>query len=285
VPIYEQGYRRYEARGPLRTLRFWPITREALRLLLARKLFLVMMIGLWVPFIVFVFYVFLVTQVQGQMPQVQRLAPLGGRMFQVFLAIHSFLALFPALFGGAGLIASDLKSGAILVYLSRPLTRRDYVVGKLGVLLALTLSVTLVPGLALYAIAAGLAPQVLLTWEHARIAPAVALQSLVTVAVLSMLMLAISALTRSARVAGLTFFALLIALGPIVRLVRLIGGWPLVSLLSLMDDLRATGDALLGVESMRGTPPAALAAVVLAAVVIGAAFVLRTRVRAVEIVK
>ena len=30
MPIYDQGYRRYQARGPLRRIRFWPITREAL---------------------------------------------------------------------------------------------------------------------------------------------------------------------------------------------------------------------------------------------------------------
>ena len=29
MPIYEQTYRRYEARAPLTQLRFWPITREA----------------------------------------------------------------------------------------------------------------------------------------------------------------------------------------------------------------------------------------------------------------
>ena len=40
MPIYEQTYRRYEARAPLRTVRFWPITREALRLILARRAFL-----------------------------------------------------------------------------------------------------------------------------------------------------------------------------------------------------------------------------------------------------
>ena len=32
MPIYDQGYRRYEARAPLHQIRFWPITREALRL-------------------------------------------------------------------------------------------------------------------------------------------------------------------------------------------------------------------------------------------------------------
>ena len=34
MPIYDQGYRRYLARSPLHQARFWPITREALRLVL-----------------------------------------------------------------------------------------------------------------------------------------------------------------------------------------------------------------------------------------------------------
>ena len=40
MPIYEQTYRRYEARAPLRTARFWPITREALRLIYSKKAFI-----------------------------------------------------------------------------------------------------------------------------------------------------------------------------------------------------------------------------------------------------
>ena len=40
MPIYDQGYRRYEARRPLRKARFWPITREALRLVLSKRAFL-----------------------------------------------------------------------------------------------------------------------------------------------------------------------------------------------------------------------------------------------------
>jgi len=53
------------------------------------------------------------------------------------------------------------------VYLSRPLTRRDYVLGKLGVLMLLNLSVTLVPALLLYLIALALAPDQFLKWDLA----------------------------------------------------------------------------------------------------------------------
>src|SRR6266851_4353431 len=152
MPIYEQTYRRYEARAPLRTLRFWPITREALRLFLAR-----------------VIQIYVVTR----LPEAGRVLPIDGRMFGQFLGIQTLFTLLLSIFGGAGLIANDLRTGAILVYLSRPLTRRDYVLGKLGVLMALNLSVTLVPDLLLYAIGIALAPDQFATWKLAWLGPAI----------------------------------------------------------------------------------------------------------------
>ena len=53
MPIYDQTYRRYEARGPLRRARFWPITREALRLVLVRRWFIGLLAAAWIPFAAF----------------------------------------------------------------------------------------------------------------------------------------------------------------------------------------------------------------------------------------
>src|SRR5258708_18757299 len=169
MPIYEQTYRRYEARAPLRTLRFWPITREALRLILARRAFLGLLLVAWGQFLFRVIQVYVVTR----LPEAGRVLPIDGRMFGQFLAIQTLVTLLLSIFGGAGLIANDLRTGAILVYLSRPLTRRDYVVRKLRVLLALNLSVTLVPDLLLYAIAIALPPEQFLQWSPAWIVPAI----------------------------------------------------------------------------------------------------------------
>src|SRR3990170_2104063 len=151
MPIYDQSYRRYEAREALRKVRFWPITREALRLILARRAFLGLLMIAWVPFLARVIQVYVVTR----FPEAGRVLPVDGRLFGEFLSQQTVFTLFLTVFGGAGLIANDLRTGAILVYLSRPLTQRDYVLGKLGVLLGLNLSVTLVPAVLLYAAAGG----------------------------------------------------------------------------------------------------------------------------------
>ena len=65
-------------------------------------------------------------------PEAGRVLPVDGRLFGEFLNQQIGFTLLLSIFGGAGLIANDLRTGAILVYLSRPLTRRDYVLGKLG---------------------------------------------------------------------------------------------------------------------------------------------------------
>jgi ABC-2 type transport system permease protein len=281
MPIYDQAYRKYEARGALRQLRFWPITREGLRLVLVKRWFLALLAVAWLPMVVRVVQIFIVTRY----PEASRIAPVDGRLFGEFLNGQIAPLLLITIFGGSGLIAGDLRSGAILVYLSRPLTRRDYVLGKLGALLALNLSATLAPGLLLYLAGAAMAPELLLKWSLAWIGPAIVLHSFVLSLVMSLVALALSSLTKSARVAGLAMFALLVALFLVLLIVRLIYDAPSVFLLSLWNDLTLVGGALFGI-ARQGTEPHALGpALVLAATCLGSLAILRARVRAVEVVR
>jgi ABC-2 type transport system permease protein len=206
-------------------------------------------------------------------------------MFGQFLAIQTLFTLLLSIFGGAGLIANDLRTGAILVYLSRPLTRRDYVLGKLGVLLALNLSVTLVPGLFLYLIGMALAPELLLKWELAWIGPAVVLQSLLVALSVSLLVLAVSALSRSARVAGLAFVGLFIGLEIVRGVLVGIADRPEAHVLSLQNNLRVVGNLVFGITERGFAVPAAYPPLAIALVGLGCLAVLRARVRAVEIVR
>jgi len=281
MPIYDQGYRRYEARGPLRSLRFWPITREALALIFARRAFALLFGFMWLPFVVRVVQIFVVTR----FPEAGRILPIDGRLFGEFLNQQIGATLLLSVFGGAGLVANDLRSGAILVYLSRPLTRRDYVLGKLGVLMALNLGVTVAPALLLYLVGVGLASEQYLKWELWWIAPAIVAQGFGVSLAMGLVALAVSSLSRSARVAGLSFFGLIVGLemarGILVNIVR--ADW--ASLLSLQANLRALAARLFGLTTRGAEADPVLAAVLLAAVMAGSLLVLRRRVRAVEIVR
>jgi ABC-2 type transport system permease protein len=280
MPIYDQGYRRYEARAPLRKARFWPITREALRLVLVRRWFLALAAAAFLPFVVRVVQIYIVTR----FPDAGRMLPVDGRLFGEFLNQQVGFTILLSIFGASGLVANDLRTGAILAYLSRPLTRRDYVLGKLLVPMALTLAVTLVPGLLLYLSGLSLAPETYLKWELAWIGPAIVAQSLAISLVVSLLTLAISALSRSARVAGLGLFGLIIGT-EMVRLVLQQGfRQKPAMLLSIQADLRAVGAALFGLADRDIVMHWGWAALVLAALSLGCLAILRSRVRAVEIV-
>jgi ABC-2 type transport system permease protein len=280
MPIHDQGYRRYEARAPLRKARFWPITREALRLVLSKRAFLGLLAASFIPFVVRVIQIYIVTSY----PEAGRILPVDGRLFGDFLNQQIGFALLLSIFGASGLVANDLRTGAILAYLSRPLTRRDYVLGKLLVPLLLNLAVTLAPALLLYAVGLALAPELYLKWELAWIAPAIVLHSFAISLVVSLLALAISALSRSARVAGLGLFGLVAGL-EMVRLVLQNGFQQKQAvLLSVQANLRAVGVGLFGLTDREidiawGWPVLVLALVALACLAI-----LRARVRAVEIV-
>ena len=52
---------------------------------------------------------------------------------------------FITVYVGAGLIANDRRANALQIYLSKPLSRAEYVVGKLAILMVFLLLVTWVP--------------------------------------------------------------------------------------------------------------------------------------------
>jgi len=280
MPIYDQGYRRYEARAPLRKARFWPITREALRLVLSKRAFLALIAGAFLPFVGRVIQIYIVTR----FPEAGRILPIDGRLFGDFLNQQVGFAILLSIFGASGLVANDLRTGAILAYLSRPLTRRDYVLGKLLVPLFLNLAVTLAPGLLLYLAGLSLAPELYLKWELAWIGPAIVVQGLAISLVVSLLTLAISSLSRSARVAGLGLFGMILGL-EMVRLILQQGfRQKYAMLLSVQTDLRALGVALFGLSDRQVVMGWGWPALVLALLSLACLAILRSRVRAVEIV-
>jgi len=158
------------------------------------------------------------------------------------------------------------------------------VIGKLLVPLFLNLSVTLAPGLLLYATGLSLAPDYYGKWELAWIAPAIVVHACTISLVVSLLTLAISALSKSARVAGLGLFGLIVGL-EMVRLVLQMGfRQKPAMLLSIQTNLRALGTALFGITDRQVVMAWGWSALVLVLVSFACLLILRSRVRAVEIV-
>src|SRR5262249_16718362 len=144
MPIHDQGYRRYVGQR-LPPGRAWMvIAKNGIRTLLRRRAFVALLLVSWFPFFVRAVQIYAATN----LPQASFLAA-TPEMFRQFLGQQETFLFFITVYAGAGLIANDRRANALQLYLSKPLTRTEYVFGKLSVLLAFLLFVTWLPAIVL----------------------------------------------------------------------------------------------------------------------------------------
>lgn len=156
--IADRSYRNYD--GPMRPVRagWWVIAQSVIRTNVRK-------VGFWIPILVIIllhlFYGLMyyvlnnANRAMGQMGG----GDFGGRARDIFTyagccylgVTESWLMVFiEALIIGAGCIAADNQANALLVYLSRPLTKLDYLVGKWFGVFSLLWVVSALPTFLLY---------------------------------------------------------------------------------------------------------------------------------------
>ena len=81
----------------------------------------------------------------ANLPQAASCSRRRRRLFRQFLEQQEIFVFFVTVYVGAGLIANDRRANALQIYLSKPLTRAEYIFGKLAILMAFLLLVTWVP--------------------------------------------------------------------------------------------------------------------------------------------
>jgi len=134
---------------------------------------------------------------------------IDNKFFFWFSAIQGWLGFVLTAFAGPGLISGDLANGALPLYFCRPFSRSEYVLGKASVLGILLSQIMWVPGLVLFLVQAALAGAGW-TWSHLWIAGSLILSSLIWIAILSLLAMALSAWVKWRVVAGASLLAMLI---------------------------------------------------------------------------
>jgi ABC-2 type transport system permease protein len=133
---------------------------------------------------------------------------IDNKFFFNFMSVQGVFAFLLTAFAGPGLISPDLANGALPLYFCRPFSRAEYVLGKSSVLAILLSQITWVPGLILFLLQASLAGAKW-TWTHLWIAGSLVLSSLLWVALLSLLAMALSAWVKWRIVAGALLLAVM----------------------------------------------------------------------------
>jgi ABC-2 type transport system permease protein len=131
----------------------------------------------------------------------QRLISVNVSFYMGLLGWQSMLALFLAAFIGPGQVSPDLANNALSLYLARPFSRAEYVLGKMLVLIILLSLMTWVPGLLLYGLESYLEGWDWMT-ANSKIASGLFFGSWVWILVLCLLALALSAWVKWKPAAG-----------------------------------------------------------------------------------
>jgi ABC-type transport system involved in multi-copper enzyme maturation permease subunit len=279
VPIHDQGYRRY---GGSRTEvgRSWQvITRAGVRTLIAKRAFLGLLLLAWAPFVVRAVQVYVASAFQ----QASFLAPKAETFFE-FLGQQGIFVFFITIYVGAGLIANDRRANALQVYLSKPLTRAEYVVGKLAILFIFLVGVTWLPAIALLLVQVMFAGNLVFVRDNLYLLPAITLFSLLQVLVASTTMLALSSMSKSSRFVGIMYAGLIFFTTALFNAIRGITGRSSFAWISPTETLEQVGNLIFRLDPPFDLSPV-VAVLTIAVLVGGSMWILDRRVRGVEVVQ
>ena len=143
MPIHDQGYRRY--RGGRAGGRAWlVIMKTGIRTMLGDRKFIGLLVASWLQFLVRAvqFYI------AANFSQAAMIAP-RAETFRDFFDKQDIFVFIVTVTLGSRLIAQDRRVNALQIYLSKPLTRAEYIFGKLGILVTFLLFITWVPAILL----------------------------------------------------------------------------------------------------------------------------------------
>jgi len=212
MAVIERAYKRYEGALSPEWSRFLIIPRHAFRDVFGSKIFTgLYALSFTVP-LLFAVLIYLRHNAEALailQLNVVNLLPIDERFFQTFVEIQGWIGFFLALLVGPQQVARDLTNNGLPLYLCRPFSRSEYVVGKMSIVFLLLSSITWAPGLILFLLQSYLEGW---SWFSANIsiASAIFLGSLVWIVLLALLTQTISAwvkwrLAASAALIGLFF--------------------------------------------------------------------------------
>jgi ABC-2 type transport system permease protein len=277
MPIHDQGYRRY--RGGRAGGRAWlVIIKAGVRTMLGDRKFIVLLAASWIQFLVRAVQFYFA----ANFSQAAIIAP-NAATFRDFFDKQDIFVFIVTVTLGASLIAQDRRVNALQIYLSKPLTRAEYIFGKLGILMTFLLFITWAPAVLLLGVQVMFAGNFSFVLANAYLLPAITLYSLLEIVMVSTSMLALSSLSTNSRFVGILYAALIFFGQALSGVLRFITGGTKLSWIAFGNDLAQVGDLIFRVPLRFDIPwPVSLLTIVGLVAVSG--LILERRVRGVEIV-
>jgi ABC-2 type transport system permease protein len=263
VAVYERTYRSYAGTLTDERTRFLVLPRYAYEEVFRSKLFVSFLVACYIWPLVLSVLIYLphnlsfLKFIQAEAGSILAIFKYdGGFFFRWFMIPYFFVSFLVALIVGPALISADLRNNGLPLYLARPFSRTEYLLGKSAVLIILLSAVTWIPGFLLFLFQSYMAG---LDWfrEHYRIGIAILLSSWIWILVLCLLSLSLSAYVKwkpIARAAMIGVFFVLSALGATLNVLLDTHWGDLINVSTMMG---VVSSSLFGLTLPGNVPPAA----------------------------
>jgi ABC-2 type transport system permease protein len=224
MPIFDQGYQHWKGALSGHAWRWLAISRHGIRTQLSGRYVRLLLTLAWIPAALLVSALAVwglfeqgilgaewlpMFQSQGILDNPQAVRPAMWTLaFSYFFQCELCFILLLVTLAGPNLISLDLRYNALPLYFSRPMTRLDYFLGKLGVIAALVAAVAVLPAAGAYLLGVCFSLDLTVVRDTWRLLPASILYGLLIVVSAGTLMLALSSMSRRSLYVGLTWVGL-----------------------------------------------------------------------------
>jgi ABC-2 type transport system permease protein len=285
MAVYRRGYQRYEGAFTGRWSRLFVLPKFAWERLMQQRLVVILFVAatFWpVACGVFVYLSHHAELLQGFGPEASRMLAIDGHFFVVFMNAQSMFAIILSAFAGPSLIAPDLANGALPLYFSRPLSRPEYILSRMLVLVGVLSPVTWIPGLLLFFMQSGMAGW---TWfkENWQLGSGIFFGFLLWIVLVSLVALASSAYVKWRIVAGALVLAVFFVLAGAAELINQVLRVEWASSLNPARAMNQIWRSMLGAEAISG-PDALQCLIAVSVMAMLLLAILQRKLRPVEVV-
>ena len=287
--VREKGYSHWDGKLGERRFPWWPITRTGIQLAFRKKRFKFVFAGAFVPAFVFLVGLYVSERLEDFKSFVResdRLLNIGPKYFSAYFTNDSllFLIVLVLAFGAAGLIADDIKHSSLQLYFSRPLSKTDYLLGKMSVIFFFVLVLTALPGLVLVIFKLIFAGSFKFFLDYPWLPLSILGYSALLTVFFAFYVLLLSALSKNARYVIVLIFGVYIFSNVLYGILNSIFRTPYMALFSVPANLQQAGAFIFG-QKLPQAVPAGWSFLVLAGMCVLAAVVLNRKIRSVEVIK
>ena len=289
MTIKEKGYSHWDGELLVRKFPWLPITRYGIKLTFKRKFFRLTLPLSLLPAVFFLGLIY-VSERLGDFPtlpgDIVQLLQINPNFFKTYLTqgFMLFIMLMIVIFCGSSLISDDLKHNSLQLYFARPLKKKDYFLGKTAVIVFFLFIITLVPGLVFFFMKLVFSGSLKFFLAYPLLPLSIIGYSFIVTGFFSFYTLFLSSLSKNRRLVAILIFGIYFTSDIIYAIFRSEFRSHYVSLVSLRANLQQVGAHIFGQKTPYDISWI-FSFLVLLGICVLASFILRNKVKGVEIVK